>query len=407
MPYDPMDEEIDRDLGWDTGRTARLRKAAADPWLATIVRWPGRVLLALGRAAGKVAFFPIFSPSGHAQQFDEQGNEAAVRRTPLRRLIDGIVVRMLVLPVILAVFFLALVWQTTHPKAVLAKDSPAGHGIFFKRLTLTCADGQEVAAWCIPPFSAEQVLVDRQGMLPRRYPAVVLAHGLGFSHDQYLNLAGQLHQADMTVLMLDTRGQGESPAATVTFGVRERMDIACAVNYLRELPYTDAERLGVVGYGPNGAAALQAAAFDPSIAAVVADGVHASFDGELARALANPLIPPDLLALPYEGMFELTTREHLRQLNLAAVVAGIHRASLLFVTRAGAGNNGTMEEAALLAGQAGCAHQIITCTTCADATGQFADADATRVIEFLCKALHWTGAERSLEVKELFEAQRK
>ena len=36
--------------------------------------------------------------------------------------------------------------------------------------------------------------------------------------------------------MLDTRGQGESPPATITFGVRERLDIAAAVNFVRSFP---------------------------------------------------------------------------------------------------------------------------------------------------------------------------
>jgi pimeloyl-ACP methyl ester carboxylesterase len=411
MPYVPtddddrVDEEIDRDLGWDTGRTARLRKAAADPLLVRIARWPLRAFMAVGRGVCKIVFFPIFSPPGFTKHFDVDGNERKIRRPLIRRMIDGMLVRVLILPVFLAVFFLAIVWQTTHPKPLLAKDTPAGHGIFFKRITLTSADGQDIQAWCIPPFSAEQVMAEREGMMERQYPAVVLVHGLGFSHDQYMNLAEQLHRADVTVLMLDTRGQGESPPATVTFGVRERMDVACAVNYVRDLSYTDPDRLGVVGYGPGGSAALQAAALDPSIAAVVADAVHASFDDELARALANPWIPTDILAAPYQGTFELTTREHLRQLNLAPVVAGMHHASILFIARAGAGNDKTAEEAAVLAGRAGCPHHVVACSGGLDETGRLADSDATRVVEFLCKGLHWTGGERSAAVRELLNAR--
>lgn len=269
---------------------------------------------------------------------------------------------------------------------------------------MTCADGQEIQGWLIPPFSADRVVAEGDGVLTRRYPGVVVAHGLGFSHEQYLNLAQQLHQAACTVLMVDTRGQGESPPATITFGVREKLDIAAALSCLRHVSYSDQTRLGVVGYGASGAAALQAAALDPSIGAVVADAVRPSFAEELACNLDNPVLPGRYLACPYEMTFELMVRERLGALNLCPVVAAIHRSTVLVVARMQDANDRAQEDAALLASSAGGAHRVLTCAA-GGSDGALAPDDAVRVTEFLCQSLHWTAGERSAAVQELLKAR--
>ncbi len=407
MSYDDdhLDEEIDRELGWDSGRVARLRRAAKDPFYMRLLRsWPMRALRAIFRVIFKVVFFPIFSPSGYSKRFDIDGNVTKVRRSFLWRLLDGLVVRVLLTPVIAGLFLLLLVWLTTHPKPVLATETPSARGMFFQRISMISTDGQEIHGWLIPPFNADQVVVEGSAVMNHRYPAVVMAHGLGYSHEQYLNLAQQLHQAGCTVLMVDTRGQGESPAATVTFGVRERLDLAAAVNYVRELSYTDTAKLGMVGYSAGGAAALQVAAADPSIGAVVADAVRSTFADNLAPALENPFVPASWLVNPYEMTFELTVRERLGSLDLAPIVAGIHHSAILLIARPQSPGDGSKEQAALLASNAGGPHQVITCST-GTGQGELVPNDAARVTEFLCQTLHWTAGERSAALEELFKAR--
>lgn len=408
MSYDKdLDEEIDRELGWDSGRAARLRHAAQDPLMVRLARSaPSRLLRTFTRGLLRVVFFPIFSPSAYNKRFDINGNVVMVKRSVPWRLVDGLMVRTLLTPVIVALFFLGLVWQTTHPKPVLAIETPAARAMYFKRVGMTCADGQEIQGWLIPPYSAEQVVLEREAVITRRYPAVVLAHGLGFSHEQYLTLAQQLHQAACTVLMVDTRGQGESPAAAVTFGVRERLDIAAAINYVRDLSYSDAAKLGIVGYGSSGVAALHAVAVDPSISAVVADSVRMSFSDDLATSLDNPIVPAKYLIGPYEITFEMLMRERLGFLNLGPVVSSIRHTSLLLISRPQTPADPCIAEAAALASTAGGPHRVLTCSGPA-AAGELSAADAARVTEFFCQNLHWTGGERSAAVEELLRARLK
>jgi len=86
-----------------------------------------------------------------------------------------------------------------------------------------------------------------------------------------LHHAAFLHEGGYPVLLLDLRCCGESGGSAVTFGGREREDVAAAVAYLREQPELDGERIGVLGLSLGGALALMAAADCPAVRAVVAE----------------------------------------------------------------------------------------------------------------------------------------
>jgi pimeloyl-ACP methyl ester carboxylesterase len=393
-------------MGWDRGepRTGSIRRRP-DYWQALLrtagATSPlGRAVRSVTRAVCKVVFFPVISPLGYSKRFDVHGDIIIVKRSFLWRILDGLFTRILLTPVILGIFMVAVVYASTHPRNLRADSSPDAYGLYFKRLSLTTVDHQRLTAWFIPPISAEEVAFDVDGTLIQKYPAVVLCHGLGSTHDQYLPLASQLHAAGYAVLMLDLRGQGESDTAAVTYGLRERMDILAGVKMLRETTYIDPARVCVVGHNIGATAALQAAALDSSVAAVVADGLWPRFEERARDIFGRPtdgrgaLMPTQYLAPLYTIAFEIAIRDRLSQLDPETVVRNIHKQPVLFIARPGP-DYASLQEVVLLASNSGGRHEVMS----ADFHWE------SKIVAFFNKSLDWKGpkARGTEQIKNLLK----
>lgn len=127
--------------------------------------------------------------------------------------------------------------------------------------------------------------------------AVILVHGCGASVDARgrsdpMTVVRALLSEGLSVLAIDLRGHGHSEAAPLTYGVRERLDVLGAVDWLRSRGYADG-RIGVLGASMGGAAAIAAAAEEMAIGAVVSDSAFASFE-RVARRRFDALLPVGL-----------------------------------------------------------------------------------------------------------------
>jgi pimeloyl-ACP methyl ester carboxylesterase len=99
--------------------------------------------------------------------------------------------------------------------------------------------------------------------------AVLFVHGWGSHKQHMLKDYERWLAARYTVLAFDMAGHGESPAGVVTLGPHEVKDAHAAVDFLKAQGY---KRLGVLGTSMGGAVAIDLAAEEPAIAAVVTDG---------------------------------------------------------------------------------------------------------------------------------------
>ncbi len=84
--------------------------------------------------------------------------------------------------------------------------------------------------------------------------AVLLLHGVGDDRTSMTARAVFLHDCGFTVLLPDFQAHGESRGEHITFGARESLDAAAAMDYLRARD--PGERVGVIGVSMGGAAAL-------------------------------------------------------------------------------------------------------------------------------------------------------
>jgi pimeloyl-ACP methyl ester carboxylesterase len=398
--YEELDDEIDQEMGWadKIKKGAARRRRAGDTTsfiqhFAKSIRLPqplSRAVKWMTRGAARLLFFPLISPFSYSKSFNLEGDMLVVKRSWRWRVIDAIVTRILLAPVIVGMFLIAVVYANTHPQRVQAKVTPESLGVYFKRVRLVTVDEQGLAAWYLPPITAGDMSFNPNVSLAQKWPGAVLCHGLGASQDQYLTLAQVLHDQGFAVLMVDMRGEGESDSAAVTYGLREWRDVIAGVKYLQELPNVDPAKVCVVGHDIGASAALQAANLDSSIAAIVADGLWPRFEERSHHIFAHPgahteALPTGWLAPLYTVAFEITLRDRLTQLDPEALARSIHTQPVLFIARDGPGYS-PAPDVMKLASYVGAHHEVIVCED--NAAGQGVEE---RVRDFLVQSIKWKG----------------
>jgi alpha-beta hydrolase superfamily lysophospholipase len=120
---------------------------------------------------------------------------------------------------------------------------------------------------------------------------VILVHGFARDRSELLPESHWLVERGYGVLLFDTRAQGQSAGTYIGFGYSEALDVAAGVDFVRG--QSPAARIGVLGYSMGAVAAIQAAAMDPRIEAVIAVSPFATLRDSVNRRLkyARALLP--------------------------------------------------------------------------------------------------------------------
>jgi len=103
---------------------------------------------------------------------------------------------------------------------------------------------------------------------------VLLLHGVSDNRTGMLGAAELLLRHGYSVVMMDSRAHGKSGGAIATYGWKERWDVVAITDALYTSEQVD--RLYAMGASMGAAVALQAAAVEPRIRAVVAEAPFAS-----------------------------------------------------------------------------------------------------------------------------------
>jgi pimeloyl-ACP methyl ester carboxylesterase len=114
---------------------------------------------------------------------------------------------------------------------------------------------------------------DREGwFFPglRGAPTIVVGHGYLSQRADVLTLVSALQDHQFNVFVFDFMGHGTSPGVT-TLGYRETAELEAAVQALSTRDDVDPRHFGLWGVNMGGYVALEVAASDPRIAAVVVD----------------------------------------------------------------------------------------------------------------------------------------
>jgi uncharacterized protein len=143
------------------------------------------------------------------------------------------------------------------PRTSLGAATPADRGLAFSSVTFRTSDGVQLSAWYVPSTNSA---------------AIVTLPGSGSNRTATFGQATVLGRRGYGVLMVDPRGQGRSGGHAMDAGWYGDRDITAAVTFLQHQSGVAASRIGVLGLSMGGEQAIGAAAADPAIRAVVAEG---------------------------------------------------------------------------------------------------------------------------------------
>lgn len=118
---------------------------------------------------------------------------------------------------------------------------------------------------------------------------VIVLHGAYGRSESMMGAAVALSKQGYRAVLVDLRGHGFSSDAKLTYGVQEARDLSLVVDSL-EANQLIVGRLGVYGFSYGAASAVQFAAYDPRVDAVVAVAPFASLR-RAAAYLAQTRIP--------------------------------------------------------------------------------------------------------------------
>jgi pimeloyl-ACP methyl ester carboxylesterase len=187
-----------------------------------------------------------------------------------------------------------MLWSARH----LPDRTPASVGLSYDDVEFSASDGVRLRGWFLPAGGEEAAGGEGDGIRPG--PAVVVVHG--WLWNRLGNVAGQvpftdrdvdflpaaraLHDAGISVLLMDLSNHGESGGRfPVTFGLREWQDVVAAVDFLRARPDVDPGRVGALGCSMGGNAVIYGAAECGTVKAILAvqPAVVSHFNENFAR----------------------------------------------------------------------------------------------------------------------------
>ena len=112
--------------------------------------------------------------------------------------------------------------------------------------------------------------------------AVILVHGLSGNRYDLLPEAEILARRGHGILVYDSRASGDSDGELATWGDRERLDVAAALDFVTARPDVDPGKVGLYGFSVGGSTAALVAAADPRVRAVVLGPTWTSLQDEIA-----------------------------------------------------------------------------------------------------------------------------
>jgi pimeloyl-ACP methyl ester carboxylesterase len=140
--------------------------------------------------------------------------------------------------------------------------------------------GAKLAGWVCAAGSAAEL------------PAIVYLHGIGDNRDSSTGVIDRFVHRGFSVIVYDSRGHGRSEGDRCTYGFFEKQDLRLV------LDQAGVDRAILIGHSLGAAVALQEAAIDPRIRAVVAASTFADLRS-IAVERAPFVFTPALIAAAF------------------------------------------------------------------------------------------------------------
>lgn len=204
--------------------------------------------------------------------------------------------------IFIAGFLLVSLWSfylVIRPLKIILNRTPTDYSLPAEDVILTTQDGLKLSGWFIASqhqtinelsksdFNSALLKSDFSKFEKR---AVILIHGYPAEKSDMLSIAKALWP-DFSLLLYDQRYFGKSEGNYTTLGVKERLDLKAALDFLESRGF---QKIGIFGFSLGGAVGIITAAEDQRINAVATYGAFSNLKilGEETYSHLWPLSKP-------------------------------------------------------------------------------------------------------------------
>ena len=156
------------------------------------------------------------------------------------------------------------------------KSTPETYGLNYQDVWLNL-EADRVHGWWIPAAQSSA-------------PALLYFHGNGSNNGDLTQLAAIFHQLEVSVLLIDYRGYGQS-SPIFPNEARVYEDATAAWQYLTQVQQIEPERIFVYGHSLGGAIAIELATKHPEMAGLIVEGTFTSIQDMAGLMPAIKLFP--------------------------------------------------------------------------------------------------------------------
>ncbi|MCL4272825.1 MAG: alpha/beta hydrolase [Anaerolineales bacterium] len=183
---------------------------------------------------------------------------------------------------IILVVFAGILWQTRAEARTLLNapmetrnlpsESPADYDLPFEDIVISNADGMDLYGWFVPSENGA---------------VIIMQHGYKSTRKELLNEAEMMHRHGYGVLITSVRAHDHSDGELITLGVYEMADMGAWYQYLLTRSDVDHDKIGILGNSYGGMLAIQYAAQNENIKAVVANCAFSSMADTVATSVKH------------------------------------------------------------------------------------------------------------------------
>lgn len=150
------------------------------------------------------------------------------------------------------------------------EETPATYNLPYEDVEITSSDGLKLAGWFVPSQNGA---------------VIIMQHGYKSTRKELLNEAEMMYRHGYGILLTTVRGHDHSDGEMITFGMNEVNDLDAWYQYLITRTDVDPDKIGILGNSFGGMLAIQYAAQNENIKALVANCAFSSLNDTVSTSV--------------------------------------------------------------------------------------------------------------------------
>jgi len=150
------------------------------------------------------------------------------------------------------------------------EENPATYNLPYEDVEITSAEGLKLVGWFVPSQNGA---------------VIMMQHGYKSTRKELLNEAEMMYRHGYGILLTTVRAHDHSDGEMITFGMNEVNDLEAWYQYLITRSDIDPDKIGILGNSYGGMLAIQYAAQNENIKALVANCAFSSLNDTVSTSV--------------------------------------------------------------------------------------------------------------------------